>query len=39
MAVKSFASFGYKGLSIAGHFQVGGDVDLICAEGLALSVA
>ena len=37
MADKTFATFGYTGKSLNGHFQVGGDCDLIDAEGVALA--
>lgn len=37
MADKTFATYGFKGLSINGHFQVAGDCDLISAEGVDLA--
>jgi hypothetical protein len=37
MADKTFATRGFKGLSIHGHFQVAGDCDLIVAEGVDLA--
>ncbi len=37
MADYSFATYGYTGKSLLGHFQVAGDCDLIEPEGVALA--
>ncbi|MCP4313398.1 MAG: SUMF1/EgtB/PvdO family nonheme iron enzyme [Bacteroidetes bacterium] len=37
MADLTFATYGYKGKSIHGHFQVTGDLDLVISEGLDLA--
>lgn len=37
LADKTFATFGYTGKSLHGYFQVGGDVDLLVAEGVDLA--
>jgi formylglycine-generating enzyme required for sulfatase activity len=37
MADKTFATFGYTGKTLNGYFQVGGDNDLIAAEGVDLA--
>jgi formylglycine-generating enzyme required for sulfatase activity len=37
LADKTFATFGYTGKSLNGHFVVGGDVDYIMAEGVDLA--